>query len=130
MSTYTVPIGYNLRTIYSVQCTYLNVYVYLWNVAWENELEEMNILYRMFCLMWNVYFCFLISHWEKYNTGVLYLPWGLVYFSSYIRDIFKYFSKLIILYQKFNDTSLLWLTMYSYLKNPHHYPSSPSHRKP
>ena len=32
--------------------------------------------FRMFCLFWNVYFCFLISHWEKYNTGVLYLPWG------------------------------------------------------
>jgi len=32
--------------------------------------------FRMFCVMWNVYFCFLISHWEKYNTGILYLPWG------------------------------------------------------
>ena len=31
---------------------------------------------RMFCLFWNVYVCFLVSHWEKYNTGVLYLPWG------------------------------------------------------
>jgi len=33
-------------------------------------------VFRMFCLFWNVYFCFLISHWEKYNTGILYLPWG------------------------------------------------------
>jgi len=33
-------------------------------------------LFRMFCLFWNVYVCFLVSHWEKYNTGVLYLPWG------------------------------------------------------
>jgi len=32
--------------------------------------------FRMFCLHWNVYFCFLLSHWEKYNTGILYLPWG------------------------------------------------------
>ena len=32
--------------------------------------------FRMFCLFWNVYVCFLVSHWEKYNTGVLYLPWG------------------------------------------------------
>ena len=30
----------------------------------------------MFCLFWNVYVCFLVSHWEKYNTGVLYLPRG------------------------------------------------------
>lgn len=33
-------------------------------------------VFRMFCLLWNVYFCFLTSHWEKYNTGILYLPWG------------------------------------------------------
>jgi len=33
-------------------------------------------VFRMFCLHWNIYFCFLLSHWEKYNTGILYLPWG------------------------------------------------------
>ena len=33
-------------------------------------------LFRMFCVFWNIYLCFLVSHWEKYNTGVLYLPWG------------------------------------------------------
>jgi len=33
-------------------------------------------VFRMFCVFWSVYFCFLISHWEKYNTGTLYLPWG------------------------------------------------------
>jgi len=33
-------------------------------------------LFRMFCVFWNFYICFLVSHWEKYNTGVLYLPWG------------------------------------------------------
>jgi len=33
-------------------------------------------VFRMYCVLWNVYFCFLTSHWEKYNTGVLYLPWG------------------------------------------------------
>lgn len=31
---------------------------------------------RMFYVMWMVFFNFYISHWEKYNTGVLYLPWG------------------------------------------------------
>lgn len=31
---------------------------------------------RMFYIIWMVYFNFYISHWEKYNTGVLYLPWG------------------------------------------------------
>jgi len=33
-------------------------------------------VFRMFCVFWNIYLCFLVSHWEKYNTGVLYLPWG------------------------------------------------------
>lgn len=33
-------------------------------------------VFHMFCLHWNVYICFLMSHWEKYNTGVMYLPWG------------------------------------------------------
>ena len=36
---------------------------------------SINVLH-MFCLHWNVYICFLMSHWEKYNTGVMYLPWG------------------------------------------------------
>jgi ethanolaminephosphotransferase len=31
---------------------------------------------RMFFCFWNVFFNFIFSHWEKYNTGVLYLPWG------------------------------------------------------
>lgn len=30
----------------------------------------------MYYIMWMVFFNFYISHWEKYNTGVLYLPWG------------------------------------------------------
>jgi len=33
-------------------------------------------LKRMFFCYWNVFFNFIFSHWEKYNTGVLYLPWG------------------------------------------------------
>lgn len=31
---------------------------------------------RMYYIIWMVFFNFFISHWEKYNTGVLYLPWG------------------------------------------------------
>ncbi|KAL7669483.1 hypothetical protein ACOME3_010138 [Neoechinorhynchus agilis] len=27
-------------------------------------------------LLWFIYISFFISHWEKYNTGVLYLPWS------------------------------------------------------
>ncbi|XP_055372170.1 ethanolaminephosphotransferase 1 [Condylostylus longicornis] len=31
---------------------------------------------RMYYICWTVFFNFYVSHWEKYNTGVLYLPWG------------------------------------------------------
>lgn len=31
---------------------------------------------RFFLILCNVHFCFILSHWEKYNTGILYLPWG------------------------------------------------------
>lgn len=31
---------------------------------------------RMYYVVWMVFFNFFISHWEKYLTGVLYLPWG------------------------------------------------------
>ncbi|CAH1364585.1 unnamed protein product [Tenebrio molitor] len=34
------------------------------------------IPFRMFFILWNVLFNFYLSHWEKYNTGVLFLPWG------------------------------------------------------
>ncbi|KAJ8669853.1 hypothetical protein QAD02_001112 [Eretmocerus hayati] len=31
---------------------------------------------RMYFILWNVFVTFYLSHWEKYNTGVLFLPWG------------------------------------------------------
>ncbi|XP_049880098.1 ethanolaminephosphotransferase 1-like [Pectinophora gossypiella] len=31
---------------------------------------------RMYYVMWNILLNFYLSHWEKYNTGVLFLPWG------------------------------------------------------
>ncbi|CAH2057382.1 unnamed protein product, partial [Iphiclides podalirius] len=31
---------------------------------------------RIYYVMWNLLFNFYLSHWEKYNTGVLFLPWG------------------------------------------------------
>lgn len=32
--------------------------------------------YRMFFVFWSVFLSFYVTHWEKYNTGVLYLPWS------------------------------------------------------
>lgn len=31
---------------------------------------------RYYFILWNVFLTFYSSHWEKYNTGVLFLPWG------------------------------------------------------
>lgn len=31
---------------------------------------------RLYFVLWNIFLNFYLSHWEKYNTGVLYLPWG------------------------------------------------------
>ncbi|XP_039299223.1 ethanolaminephosphotransferase 1-like isoform X1 [Nilaparvata lugens] len=31
---------------------------------------------RFYYICWNVFVTFYLSHWEKYNTGVLFLPWG------------------------------------------------------
>ncbi|XP_022688567.1 ethanolaminephosphotransferase 1-like [Varroa jacobsoni] len=32
--------------------------------------------WRYYLILWDVHYCFLASHWEKYNTGILFLPWG------------------------------------------------------
>lgn len=31
---------------------------------------------RMFFVIWNVFLNFYLTHFEKYNTGVMFLPWG------------------------------------------------------
>lgn len=31
---------------------------------------------RMFFVVWNVFLNFFLTHFEKYNTGVLFLPWA------------------------------------------------------
>ena len=32
--------------------------------------------FRMYLILWSVFFVFHVSHWEKYNTGVMFLPWS------------------------------------------------------
>lgn len=33
-------------------------------------------VFRVYLVLIGVNFCFIASHWEKYNTGILFLPWG------------------------------------------------------
>ncbi|XP_046914023.1 ethanolaminephosphotransferase 1 isoform X2 [Dermatophagoides farinae] len=32
--------------------------------------------FHMHFIFWTIYITFYLSHWEKYNTGILYLPWS------------------------------------------------------
>ncbi|XP_029825165.2 ethanolaminephosphotransferase 1 [Ixodes scapularis] len=50
--------------------------------------------WRFFLILCNVHFCFILSHWEKYNTGILYLPWGydisqMILLSSFVLTYLK-----------------------------------------
>ncbi|UYV68943.1 EPT1 [Cordylochernes scorpioides] len=45
--------------------------------------------FRVFLLIWSVNVCFYLSHWEKYNTGILYLPWGYDFSQVNIVDVGK-----------------------------------------
>ena len=31
---------------------------------------------RMYTILWSIFLSFHLSHWEKYLTGVMYLPWS------------------------------------------------------
>ncbi|XP_073949010.1 ethanolaminephosphotransferase 1-like [Choristoneura fumiferana] len=44
----------------------------LYSIFGRNELSPL----RMFFVIWNVFLNFYLTHWEKYNTGVMFLPWG------------------------------------------------------
>ena len=54
---------------------------------------------RMYGVMWSVFFTFHLSHWEKYNTSVMYLP-----VSS---EIFVIFKACIIVYIYLNVLILI-----------------------
>ncbi|XP_077283699.1 ethanolaminephosphotransferase 1-like [Arctopsyche grandis] len=40
------------------------------------QLDHTIPVFRMYLVLWNILISFYLSHWEKYNTGVLFLPWG------------------------------------------------------
>ena len=41
--------------------------------GWGSSGFSVSVLYL---LQWVVWFSFILSHWEKCNTGILFLPWG------------------------------------------------------
>lgn len=46
--------------------------------------------HRMLYVFWAVFLTFYITHWEKYNTGILYLPW-----SYDVSQVFLLFCSLL-----------------------------------
>ena len=56
----------------SWSCVYFVVTMYS-IFGWGSSGVSVFVLYL---LLWVVLFSFILSHWEKYNTGILFLPWG------------------------------------------------------
>lgn len=46
--------------------------IYMFSLFGTEDLPPM----RMFFVIWNVFLNFYLTHVEKYNTGVMFLPWG------------------------------------------------------
>jgi ethanolaminephosphotransferase len=49
----------------------------------------------MHVLLWSIYLSFIDSHWEKYNTKVMFLPWSYD-ISMLVRDFDLFFSFKLI----------------------------------
>lgn len=52
---------------------------------------------HMLFIFWSIYITFYLSHWEKYNTGILYLPWSydasqIALFALYLITFFEGFE--------------------------------------
>lgn len=47
----------------------------MFSIFGRSGLYSINSL-RMYFITWNILVNFYLPHWEKYNTGVLFLPWG------------------------------------------------------
>ncbi|KAJ8721597.1 hypothetical protein PYW07_002372 [Mythimna separata] len=45
---------------------------YLYSIFGRDEVSTLRFQF----LIWNIFFNFYLTHWEKYNTGVMFLPWG------------------------------------------------------
>lgn len=49
---------------------------------------------RMHFVIWNVFLNFFLTHFEKYNTGIMYLPWAYdvtMWVRVYLIEIDLYF---------------------------------------
>ncbi|XP_017770571.1 PREDICTED: ethanolaminephosphotransferase 1-like [Nicrophorus vespilloides] len=49
--------------------------IVMFSIFGRSDVYSINAM-RMFFIVWNVLINFYLTHWEKYNTGLLFLPWG------------------------------------------------------
>ena len=78
----------------------------LWSVFGRLDYSISSV--RFYFVLCNVLICFYSSHWEKYLTKVLFLPWG--YDISQV-NVFLFNPELILLYNFFSR-------LFSLLYNP------------
>lgn len=55
--------------------------IYVFSIFGTNALTPT----RMFFVVWNVFLNFFLTHFEKYNTGVMFLPWAYD-FTMWVRN--------------------------------------------
>uniref|UniRef100_A0A4W2IQ65 Selenoprotein I n=1 Tax=Bos indicus x Bos taurus TaxID=30522 RepID=A0A4W2IQ65_BOBOX len=46
------------------------------STPWSCVYFVVTVVFVLYLLLWVVLFSFILSHWGKYNTGILFLPWG------------------------------------------------------
>lgn len=63
--------------------------IYMFSIFGTNALSPL----RMHFITWNVFLNFYLTHFEKYNTGVMYLPWAYD-FTMWVRNNLFYTSFL------------------------------------
>lgn len=66
--------------------------------------------HRMFFVFWSVFLTFYVTHWEKYNTGVLYLPW-----SYDLSQLFLFICSIVT----YMNSYKMWKTPAPYLGIPY-----------
>jgi len=75
---------------------------------------------RMLFIFWTIFLTFYLSHWEKYNTGILYLPWSydasqIALFSMYLITYFGSYKYWKFVVPVLNITSGRLFELISYV---------------
>lgn len=84
--------------------------IYVFSIFGRQELST----YHMFFILWNVFLNFFLTHFEKYNTGVMFLPWAYD-FTMWVRKHSIYFFSPInrqLILKRLNNIYWTWLILF------------------